>query len=216
MRKSIIAILVIGMASMAQATVINVVAIEADLPVTTPLVDLDIGTVVQLGLVLDIAPTDKMYGMNVSLTVTGPGTLSENNFHHTDGLIPAGLSRDTDLSDNKVENLTGLSSGGLTPAYLGFDEMIPPYSNPVGPFILRGYEVTVTGAGVIDVDLGPYVYMAGEVQKIGLTSTDVHRLETIEAYDVLGDLCMTGIPEPMTIALLGIGGLGLIYRRRRA
>jgi|GEM_PF-2056883 len=141
-------------------------------------------------------------GLDIDLDVTGPATLSvgEDISGNPDLGVNAGLSffNWTGIVGNAIGQMSGVA---LT---------------PVGPGeadIIWNLLLHCDGAGdpvVIDLTLGGLSDYA-EYEKTGTGGSWVWAAFT---EGDLGDLVIYQIPEPMTVALLGLGGLFLLRRRK--
>jgi hypothetical protein len=83
---------------------------------------------------------------------------------------------------------------------------IPPPSNGIWGWI--GTTAPTTSAGV-----GTYILDINWSLVGGATSAEVSLLGTVD-FLTFSELDVIEVPEPMTIALLGLGGLMLLRRRR--
>jgi hypothetical protein len=211
--------LVLGMASMASATVIDVVAVGTGSlgnagTSTDPLYESE---TIDIAIVLRNVPGSSPIGssydgyvlssMDVSLTVTGPGTLSElgttkaTKLAHSAG-FGAWAEPEPAIVGNAIAYMAGTSASATygIPAAYGADVDL------VWNLVLH-----CTGEGYVTLDLainGTTEY-ADYTKSGGVPSED---WKTATNSD-LGDLVIHQIPEPVTIALLGLGGL--LLRRRR-
>jgi len=220
MKKLLVLMLVLGLASVASATVIDVVPVDVgtsggrlggrdDM--------LQAGDVIGLKIVLNANPyagypsydgywTD---GIDVGLAVAGPGSLGVVGLFDKlgnrigDDLKHAAFDvwaqSDPLIADNAIGSMSG---GVLTGGLAG------------GQDLIWNLLLECTGGGDVAVDLvlngGRYAdYQSGA--QPGMPYGDVVPLTEGD----LGDLVIhqEGVPEPMTIALLGLGGL--LLRRRR-
>ena len=179
MKKFLSLLLVFAMASLANATLIDV---------QTDWVDVDeSGTINESDLIyITIVNTGGTCGgFDLDLHVTGPGTLSEE----AGGIVIKAdpgmewLIMYSGIVDNSIDQMSSGSMGQWA----------------VGTELVAGLVIHCDGPGNVEVDLtlGGDTRIGGEL----IAETD------------LGDLTIVQVPEPMTVALLGLGGLFL--RRRR-
>ena len=230
MKKLLAFMLVLGMASIASATVIDVVAVDigasggrlgaSDADQLSP------GDVVGLELVLNHNPYAGypsydgylLQGMDVALQVSPEGALGVNVV--TD---KTGNWLDNDLSWSPDWSVTGASTSGPN----GTEDMIQ--GNGVasitagslgrisgqegGTFLMGGLFVECLGTGNTIVDLSTQsdqgFYWLSKTPA-GQPNGD----QLILGSEDLGGLTIFQVPEPMTMTLLGLGGLALIRRRR--
>ena len=193
MKKLLVLMLVLGMASLANATVMDVVldgvgSLGHAGTSTDPLYESE---TIGVKIVLNRNPNPSYPGgtydgywlsmMDLDLHVSGPGSLSHTNLKAT-GEIKAG-SRDA-----------------------GF---YPWYNSTVSATGLDRFVIHCDGYGYTILDLT--IAVAGGTQHSNY-GYPIAWLNTVEAD--LGDLVIHQVPEPATIALLGLGGLFLVRRRK--
>jgi hypothetical protein len=218
MKKVLALLLVLGMTSLANATIMDVVMSGAgSLGHAGTLADpMVVGETVEIKIVINADPNPTWYSggsypvydgywlsvMDVDLTasgsaITGPGAMTEKGtglatkLKHNTG-FGAWAEPEPAVVNNAIAYLSGTAAG----------DGIQGLSDLVWNLV-----VTVQTQGVVNVDLrikglNQYSEYANSVGGTWITMTEAD----------LGDLTIIA-PEPMTIALLGLGGLFL--RRRR-
>ncbi len=238
MKKVLALMLVLGMTSLASATVIDVVTVGVgDLghagTSTDPLYPSE---TIGIQIILNYNPYPSwtsydgyiMDGMELDLHVTGPGTLEvpglfnaktlerygDDLKHHADFGVWTQSGYNDGTSENYLPVIVGNSiakmSGGVVTGYIEGDENGNPPSSPtvlVWNLLLHCEEY---GPVSLDLTLGGSTRIAPYENGAGTAPYPAWRY-AVEGD--LGDLVIHQIPEPMTIALLGLGGLFL--RRRR-
>ena len=239
MKKFLVMLLVLGMASLAHATMVfptnptDVVlqVASASHPTTAALEGVATGNVVTLEVILidndSVTNAGSAYSsydgyalssMDVNLTITGPGTLAASS---AKGLLHNGKFGAWAQSAIGASGLWGSGTGPTGDGILA-GGMFP--ADPDLPKLMWNIQVTVgaayDGTVPIDVDLnlrGTTSYAEGPLSVSGDTFWGVTMPDfgswTVATENDFGDLRI-GIPEPLTMALLGLGGLGLIRRRR--
>jgi hypothetical protein len=219
MKKVLALMLVLGMASLANATVIDVVT---DGPGSlghagTSEDPLEVGETIAIKIVLNADPNPTWYygggytgydgywlsSMDVDLHVSGQATLQEKGtgpaqkIKHNAG-FGAWTQSNPLIVGNAIAQLSGVGTG----------DGIQATADLVWNLVIE-----CTGGGPVTIDLtaGITSLEAGQYSE-GPMSWGMSEWITIHEAD-LGDLVIHQVPEPMTIALLGLGGLFL--RRRR-
>ena len=240
MKKIIALLLVLGMASMASATVIDVIPTKLNGTAVLPDADLTgvvANDVVEFALHLvdndSMSPSYPSYdgywlkGMDLMLTVTGKGDLDQlglspppNKMQHN-SLFGAWADPTTVgdplVTGNKIYKLSGASQAN-NESGIGSHESKRGYTELVWNLKVTLHSDFATGDLVLidlalnDDPLSGVSFYTNQPSYWGDTYDIENRFMTNDSF---GDLLL-GTPEPMTIALLGLGGLGLIYRRRRA
>jgi hypothetical protein len=226
MKKLLVLMLVLGLASAASATVMDVVPVDVGLSAGRlgGMDDaLEAGDVIGLKIVLNSNPypgtTYPSYdgyilsSMDLSLDIVGNGSLDAGTYGKTGpqwkynaNLSPFGVVDDGDIS-NGLDQISGVA---LTPVQ-------PPLTGSVGPVdVMWDLLLECTGGGDVLVDLGinGVTQYAVWSDATGAGPSVIPLSEYLDATDNdLGDLVVHQVPEPMTIALLGLGGL--LLRRRK-
>ena len=234
MKKFLTLLMVLGMVTTANATIIDVVKDGTGSAghAGTASDRLDIGETILIQLVLNdndwvssrygeaTADYDGyvLSGFDVSMTVGSSGkVMKKGGFggavsgHLNFALF--GIVGFDDTGDNFIDNISGASS--LTSPIAGANGPIP---------LVWNFKVEALSGGIINVDLGMNMGSTGEsLNQYGdfppSLSPDPVPV-TFEWKDMaqtdFSNLDLYVVPEPMTISLLGIGCLGMLYRRRRA
>ena len=203
MKKMLVLMLVLGVSSMASAGTIDLVISSwgpdpgQNPPVTDPIDPVSEITIgpsewVNLDIIYTGAVEDPpVIQLSVYVNVTGPATLDM-----TDLTIPVEMwDPDVTYSPGVVGNTMVYSTG--------FQD-VPPYGGYTGDILIDHILIHCDGEGEVTVTLADFVN-AGGMGTIDLNWASV----------AIGPgVTITQVPEPMTLALLGMGGLFLVRRKK--
>jgi hypothetical protein len=227
MKKILTLLMVLGMVSIANATVVDVVRNGVgdaghDGSIGTPL---DAGEIIGIKLVLNYNPDPDGYAsydgyflssIGFDLKVSSNASLLYAEKSTKTGTVP---------DVQKHANLTGSyrDDPPVLNNELEFQAVASPEIHPGGVDLMWNLMVKASGSGnsAINVDLILPSKWEGALLFAqftdGSTGVDPYPEWDYLAQEDYGSLVLyqNAIPEPMTIALLGLGGLGLMYRRRR-
>ena len=229
MRKLLILMLVLGIASLANATIIDVVTVGVGSlgHAGTSEDPLEESETIEIKIVLNFndnpspPPQDGylLSSIDLDLHVSGPGTLAAGTWYYTyyplwqknTLLSPFNVvdSYDTtpwDSIGDGIDQFTGVTGAGPIrgPADLIWD-LIIHCDGPGNIVIDLTAGTTELGAG----QYAPFTNATGQLPKPDPPGW----VAMVEAD--LGDLVIYNVPEPATIALLGLGSLVLMRRRRK-
>jgi hypothetical protein len=232
MKKLVVLLMVLGMATMAQATVVSIVTAGAGSNghAGTASDPLDIGETIPLMIQLDYNKYEGypsydgyfLYSMDLALSVSGNGSLGAEFIWNKAGDTIIGTSivenSSWSVKPSLEDHYSRFSASGHTKLVYGALGGISgalPSGGAANTNLVSGFWLECTGEG--QVKLGLTNNVGGEYYPYTASTNTAPFGELSHLTDGdLGSLTIYQIPEPMTIALLGLGGLGLAYRRRRA
>ncbi len=117
-----------------------------------------------------------------------------------------------------TSNRTDYSNQMITVNLTNYYASLTPYSNPSDPGNLVYTEVTQTTSttGYDGTPYGSYVHITGLTgSSFSFTFETDPNVPYVTTPGVYGLQIVQTIPEPATMSLIGIGGLGLLLRRKR-
>ena len=222
MKKLLVLTLVLGMVSAANATVIDLVADGVgDMGHSGTAGDpLSVGETLRIQIVLNKNPYPgassydgyTLFGMALDLHISGPGILGHDT---TKGGAPKiGWNGGFSVTDFRgVNSVTGnidLITAGALPPYLQNDQVgAEPLVWNLWVQATAGTDPTI----VLDLTLADLTIYSPYYDPAGGPYPDPPGwLSAVEGD--LGDMVVY-VPEPMTITLLGLGGLLLRYRKKK-
>jgi len=227
MKKMLVLMLVLGMATLANATVIDVVTVGlgslGNAGTSTDPLEIGESIEIQIQLASNPYPGTQypsydgylLSTMDLDLHISGPGTMDVGTtgmqgqpvWQYNTGLYPFGVVDDSDLS-NGLDQVSGVAMPPIA----------PPTSGTTGPIpLLWDLIITCEGEGNIIIDLtlkGTTEYSPDSDGTGASPYPNPPGAWTLATEADLGDLIIHNVPEPATVALLGLGGLFLLRRKK--
>ena len=164
---------------------------------------------------LDIPDSQASFGIKESfltMTMFAPQTNDNNNtIANRDRNMNKGLT--FDFTDATVSNMFGLN--------MSFDKNVSILSYNVsvssGEFASGTHTFTWGATAGQTAAAGNHVFATPIDLASGnaLTLTDTSLSGAAAGYAIISSITVEAVPEPSALALLGLGGLGLVTRRRR-
>jgi hypothetical protein len=187
MKKLFILLTVLAMASVSQAAVIDIVISSLNGVPIDPVTEItiDMSDEINMDIIYTNEGAPGLLGLDSIVTATGPGSLDVSQLTWP---FDEGFNRTIEYVPGTSYNISTGSFGGINDTIAVDHVLLHCDLVPGDVFVVMSPDTA--GGGSIHVDGSPYQGTWGP----GVT---VHQ-----------------IPEPMTIALLGLGGLALLRRRK--
>jgi hypothetical protein len=196
MKKLLVLMLVLGLAGVAQAvgSLDLVISSRGPGPDSTepidPVHEITIMESEWINMdIIYIPGTPVLFQCSVTITASGPGTLDISSLTFPEGAWDFNYEDIRVVTEGKVYNIQesfGQTGTGVADG-IAIDHILLHCDSPEGDVIVTIVDWVPAGAGSLDYG-GP--------------------------VDVIGTVIVHQVPEPMTVALLGLGGLFLLRRRK--
>lgn len=191
MKKLLVLLIVLATASLSQADLIGLQISSLNGVAIDPVGEITIGysDIVNLDIVY-FNGTASILSLDADVVVSGPGSLDTSAGAIAELTFPGGdpsFTKVTVLQDSVSYNTSTANFGGYAAGSIIVDHILV-HCDDIGDVFVDLRPSTLNG-GTLDVTGSPY---QGE----------------------WGGVIIHQIPEPMTVALLGLGGLALLRRRR--